>query len=181
MADLDIQRIRDERDRRRPSRWLMYFYIIFFLISLVVIGRIIYIQYIWKPEPEFIRHFQPSKQIARIEPERGAIMDHNGRLLAISTPLYNIYMDCYVQKEANEKNQKTCKEDEEKWLGKARALSNGLAEVLAKEGKDAGYYWNKIRDGRANKRRYVSIVKNIDHGTLLELKELPLFNEPSHK
>lgn len=181
MADLDIQRIRDERDRRRPSRWLMYFYIIFFLISLVVIGRIIYIQYIWKPEPEFIRHFQPSKQIARIEPERGAILDHNGRLLAISTPLYNIYMDCYVQKEANEKNQKTGKEDEEKWLGKARALSNGLAEVLAKEGKDAGYYWNRIRDGRANKRRYVSIVKNIDHGTLLELKELPLFNEPSHR
>lgn len=159
----------------------MYFYLIFLLISIVVIGRIIYIQYIWKPNPDFIEHFQPSKHKAKIEPERGSIIDHNGRLLAISTPLYNIYMDCYVQKEANDKNQKTGKEDEEKWLEKARLLSGGLARTLVKEGKDSTYYWNRIRNGRANKRRYVGIVRNIDHGTLLELKELPLFNEPSHK
>jgi cell division protein FtsI (penicillin-binding protein 3) len=159
----------------------MYIYIFFLLVSLVVIGRIAYIQYIWKPNPAFIEHFQPSKHKARIEPERGSIMDHNGRLLAISTPLYDIYMDCYVQKEANEKNQKTGKKDEEEWLQKARLLSGGLARVLAKEGKDSTYYWNRIRDGRANRRRYVGIVKGIDHGTLLELKALPLFNEAGHK
>ena len=159
----------------------MYFYLIFLLISLVVIGRIVYIQYIWKPNPEFVEHFQPSKQKAKIEPERGAILDHNGKLLAISTPLYNIYMDCYVQKEANEKNQKTGRKDEEEWLKKARLLSGGLSRVLVKEGKDSTYYWNRIRDGRANKRRYVAIVKNIDHGTLLKLKTLPLFNEPGHR
>ena len=159
----------------------MYFYLIFLLISLVVIGRIVYIQYIWKPNPEFVEHFQPSKKKAKIEPERGAILDHNGKLLAISTPLYNIYMDCYVQKEANEKNQKTGRKDEEEWLKKARLLSGGLSRVLVKEGKDSTYYWNRIRDGRANKRRYVAIVKNIDHGTLLKLKTLPLFNEPGHR
>ena len=159
----------------------MYFYLIFLLISLVVIGRIVYIQYIWKPNPEFVEHFQPSKQKAKIEPERGAILDHNGKLLAISTPLYNIYMDCYIQKEANEKNQKTGRKDEEEWLKKARLLSGGLSRVLVKEGKDSTYYWNRIRDGRANKRRYVAIVKNIDHGTLLKLKTLPLFNEPGHR
>lgn len=159
----------------------MYFYLIFLLISIVIIGRIVFIQYIWKPNPEFIEHFQPSKHKAKIDPERGSIIDHNGKLLAISTPMYNIYMDCYVQKEANEKNQKTGKQDEEEWLEKARLLSGGLARVLEKEGKDSTYYWNRIRNGRANKRRYVSIVKDIDHGTLLELKKLPLFNEPSHK
>ena len=181
MTELDRQRIKEERERRRPSRWLMYFYIFFLLVSLVVIGRVAYIQYIWKPNPAFIEHFQPSKHKARIEPERGSILDHNGRLLAISTPLYDIYMDCYVQKEANEKNQKTGKKDEEEWLQKARLLSGGLARVLAKEGKDSTYYWNRIRDGRANRRRYVGIVKGIDHGTLLELKALPLFNEAGHK
>ena len=181
MAEKDKKTLREERERRRPSRVLMYFYLFFLAVSLVIIGRIAYIQFIWKPDPKFIKHFQPSYQITRIEPERGSIIDHNGRLLAISTPLYNIYMDCYVQKEANEKNEKTGKEDEQKWMGKARQLSEGLARVLDKEGKDAAYYWDKIRTGRAAKKRYVSIVKGIDHGTLSELKRLPLFNEPAHK
>ena len=171
-----------EREKRRPSRWLMYFYVIFLFLSIVIIVRIAQIQYVWKPNPEFVKHFLPSKHKEVIEPERGTIMDHDGRLLAISTPLYNIYMDCYVQKEANDKNTKTGKKDEEEWMNNARKLSQGLSEVLQEYGgKDSTYYWNRIRNGRANKKRYVSIVKGIDHGTLLELKKLPLFNLPSHK
>ena len=181
MAETKDRKQRIEREKRRPSRWLMYFYLAFLVASALIIYKIIYIQYIWKPNPEFVMHFRPSKQKEIIEPERGTILDHNGRLLAISTPLYDIYMDCYVQKEANEKNQKTGKEDEEKWMENARLLSEGLAEILKNQGKDATYYWNRIRDGRANKRRYVGIVKGIDHGTLLELQQLPLFNLPSHK
>lgn len=181
MAETKDRKQRIEREKRRPSRWLMYFYLAFLVASALIIYKIIYIQYIWKPNPEFVRHFRPSKQKEVIEPERGTILDHNGRLLAISTPLYDIYMDCCVQKEANEKNQKTGKEDEEKWMENARLLSEGLAEILKNQGKDATYYWNRIRDGRANKRQYVGIVKGIDHGTLLELQQLPLFNLPSHK
>lgn len=181
MAETKDRKQRIEREKRRPSRWLMYFYLAFLVASALIIYKIIYIQYIWKPNPEFVMHFRPSKQKEIIEPERGTILDHNGRLLAISTPLYDIYMDCYVQKEANDKNQKTGKEDEEKWMENARLLAEGLAETLKSQGKDATYYWNRIRDGRANKRRYVGIVKGIDHGTLQELQQLPLFNLPSHK
>ena len=181
MAETKDRKQRIEREKRRPSRWLMYFYLAFLVASALIIYKIIYIQYIWKPNPEFVMHFRPSKQKEVIEPERGTILDHNGRLLAISTPLYDIYMDCCVQKEANEKNQKTGKEDEEKWMENARLLSEGLAEILKNQGKDATYYWNRIRDGRANKRQYVGIVKGIDHGTLLKLQQLPLFNLPSHK
>lgn len=181
MTEKDKNLIREERERRRPSRVLMYFYLFFLVVSVIVVGRIIYLQYIWEPNPKFVRHFQPAKQIEKIEPERGSIIDHNGRLLAISTPLYNIYMDCYVQKETNDNNGEKGKVAEDKWLEKARQLSGGLARVLVKEGKDSVYYWNRIREGRAAKKRYVSIVKGIDHGTLLELKKLPLFNEPPHK
>ena len=85
MAEKDKKALREERERRRPSRVLMYFYLFFLVVSIIVIGRIGYIQFIWKPDPKFIKHFQPSYQITRIEPERGSIIDHNGRLLAIST------------------------------------------------------------------------------------------------
>ena len=171
----------EEKEKRRPSRVLMFFHIFFLLISIIVIGRIFYIQWIWEPNQKFIRHFQPSKQMEIIEPRRGSIIDHNGKLLAISTPLYNIYMDCYVQKEANDSNKKSGLKDEKEWMEKAGLLSKGLAEVLREEGRDSAYYMQRIKHGRANKRKYVSMASKIDHGKLLELKELPLFNEPAHK
>ena len=59
----------EEKEKRRPSRVLMFFHIFFLLIS------IIYIQWIWEPNQKFIRHFQPSKQMEIIEPRRGSIID----------------------------------------------------------------------------------------------------------
>lgn len=180
MAKKDIE-IRKEKENRRPSRVLMHFYMLFLAVSLVVIGKIIYIQYIWEPNPKFVKDFKPAKQKEVIEPERGSILDHNGRLLAISTPLYNIRMDCYVQKEHNEQDGEKGRKAEEKWLENARLLSGGLARVLHEPDKDSLYYWNLIRKSRAEKKKYVSIARNIDHGTLLELQELPLYNLPRHK
>ena len=37
----------EEKEKRRPSRVLMFFHIFFLLISIIVIGRIFYIQWIW--------------------------------------------------------------------------------------------------------------------------------------
>lgn len=159
----------------------MHFYVIFLAISLLVIGKILYIQYIWEPNPKFVKDFKPAKQKEIIEPERGTIIDHNGKLLAISTPLYNIYMDCYVQKEYNDSKGEKGKEAETKWMENARLLSGGLARVLKEPKKDSLYYWTLIRKSRTEKKRYVPIVKNIDHGTLLELRKLPLYNLPKHK
>ena len=180
MAKMDIE-TRKEKEKNKPSRVLMHLRYLFMLASFVVVGKIIYLQYIWEPNPKFVKDFKPAKQKEIIEPERGSIMDHNGRLLAISTPLYNIRMDCYVQKEHNEQDKEKGAAAEEEWLEKARLLSGGLARTLQEPGKDSLYYWNLIRKSRTEKKRYVSIARNIDHGVLLELQELPLFNLPAHK
>ena len=180
MAKNNIE-TRKEKAKNKPSRVLMHLRLIFLAVSVVVACKIIYLQYIWEPNPKFVKDFKPAKQKEVIEPERGSIMDHNGRLLAISTPLYNIRMDCYVQKEHNEQDKEKGAEEEEKWLKNARLLSGGLARTLKEPGKDSLYYWNLIRKSRTEKKRYVSIARNIDHGVLLELQELPLFNLPGHK
>ena len=180
MAKNNIE-TRKEKAKNKPSRVLMHLRLIFLAVSVVVACKIIYLQYIWEPNPKFVKDFKPAKQKEVIEPERGSILDHNGRLLAISTPLYNIRMDCYVQKEHNEQDKEKGAEEEEKWLKNARLLSGGLARTLKEPGKDSLYYWNLIRKSRAEKKKYVSIARNIDHGTLLELQELPLFNLPGHK
>ena len=178
---------RKEREKRRASNVLTAFHILFLTAALVIIVKIVILQFFWEPDQRYIHHFHPKKQKEELDPQRGSIIDHNGKLLAMSTPMYNVYMDCYVLKEENEradaKARENAKEGEEVeskekiWIGKAEALAKRLPEVLKDEGKSASYYSELISSGRRNKRRYVSIVKNIDHGTLQQLKELPLFNE----
>ena len=168
-------------ENRRPSRVLMYFYLFFLFLSIVVTIKIYMIQHSWEPNPEFVKEFLPSKHLEQTKPREGTILDRNGKVLAISTPLYNIYMDCCVQKDHYAKDEKNGKEKEDKWLEKADALAGGLATTLNKQGKDSAYYRNLIRTSRTNGRRHVSIVKGVDHRTVEKLKKLPLFKEAQHK
>ncbi len=168
-------------ERRRASNVLSAFHVVFLLLGIAAVINIIITQYFWEPDPEYLSFFQPTKRKQDIEPDRGAILDHNGNLLAMSTLMYNIYMDCYVLKEAHDADRKNGRSDEDKWVKKAEELASKLPGVLKEEGKDESYYSSLIFNGRKNKRRYVSIAKNIDHDTLNELKKLPLFSEKQHK
>ena len=170
-----------DRENKRPSRVLMYFYLLFLCLSVVVTLKIYSIQNLWEPNPKFVREFLPSKHLEQTQPREGSIIDHNGKILAISTPLYNVFMDCCVQKDHYAKDQKNGKQKENKWLSKADTLAGGLARVLKKQGKDSVYYSKLIRDSRKKGRRHVTIVKGVDHRTVEQLKKLHLFKEASHK
>lgn len=172
---------RADMERKRASNVLSAFHVVFLLLGLAAVINIVITQYFWEPDPEYLSYFQPKKKKQEIEPDRGAIMDHNGNLLAMSTPMYNIFMDCYVLKEAHDADHKNGRSDEDKWVKKAQELAKKLPQVLKEDGKDEAYYSSLIFNGRKNKRRYVSIAKNIDHDALTELKKLPLFNEKQHK
>jgi cell division protein FtsI/penicillin-binding protein 2 len=145
-------------DNRTPSRVLMYFYLLFLFISVIVVIKIYRIQNSWEPNPKFAWEFRPHKNPVDIMPREGSIMDRNGRILAISTPLYNIYMDCYVQKEHYDNDKKNGKKRNEEWLKKADELSGALATMFPELGKDSTYYSNLIRSSRATAKRYVSIL-----------------------
>ena len=172
---------REEKERRRPSNVLILFHVVFLIASLLIVGKIVYLQFFWEPDPKYVNLFQPKKDRNEIEPQRGSIMDHNGKLLAISTPMYNIYMDCYVMKEVHDNDKEKGAKKEAEWVAKAKALAKELPGVLKEEGRNEAYYSDLILTGRRNKKRYVPIVKNIDHGTVLELKTLPLFKERSYR
>lgn len=169
------------RDNKRASDVLTLFHVVFIGLAIASVTSIFITQYFWEPDPEYLIYFQPSRKKQDINPDRGAIIDHNGKLLAMSTPMYDIYMDCYVLKDVHDKDAKNGKKNEEDWIAKAYELAAGLPQVLKEEGKDEEYYRNLIIDGRNKKRKYVSIAKNVDHGVLLELKKLPHFNEKQTK
>lgn len=170
-----------ENKLKRPGRVLMYAYLGTLILSVVIVVRIYKIQNEWEPDPKFIKEFLPVKHLELTNPRRGSIIDHNGELLAISTPNYDIYMDAYVQKEHYDNDARNGEELNAEWLRKADAMSKGLATIIGDKGKDSTYYSRHIRKGRAQGKRNIVIAKDVDDKTLKKLMELPLFNEPPHK
>ena len=144
----------EEKGRRRTSNMLILFHVVFLCMAVVIIGKIVYLQFIWEPDPRYVKYFQPKKDKNEIDPQRGSIIDYKGKLLAMSTPMYNVHMDCYVLKETHDKDEKEGAKKEEEWVNKAMELSKRLPEVLEEEGKNAAYYSELILSGRRNKRRY---------------------------
>ena len=165
----------NDSERRRASNFLTFFHAIFLVAAVLIVIEIVKIQYFWEPDARYIEFFQPRKDQKKIEPLRGSIIDCNGKLLALSTPMYQVHMDCYVRKDEHNRDKENGEEKEKIWIAQAEELAKELPRVLCEEGKDAAYYKDLIFTGRRLKKRYVSIAKNIDHGTLEELKKLPLF------
>ncbi len=172
-----------DKSKRRASNVLTAFNILFLTAAVAIIVKIAIIQYFWEPDSKYARFFKPKAEKEILEPERGSIIDHNGKLLAMSTPLYDIRMDCCVMKDVykkdsykNDREKKRCDSLERVWIDKAVRLSKELPKVLGNS-RTAAEYERLILDGRRQGDRYELIVKGIDHGTLLKLKELPLFNE----
>ena len=171
-------------DRVSVILWVLYCF--FLALSIVLIVKICVLQFAWEPDQELVRYFQPKRYLQTEKPERGAIMDCNGKLLAISTPMYNINMDCTVRKEefAMAKTARRRDSLENDWKAKAWKLSQELPKVLVDDSKTAEDYYNLIisnRESNLKGRKNVPIAKGIDHETYLKLKELPLFNEGQFK
>ena len=179
-----------EKDIRKKQDWtsilLWVFYCVFLVLSVAIIIKIVILQFGWEPDSEYVRYFQPKHEQIITKPDRGAILDQNAKLLATSPPMYNITMDCTVRKDEIAKVKNPTKRDslENDWKQKARQLSQELPKVLAKDGKDADYYYNLIinhRDSNLKGRKNVLISRNVDHQTYLKLKTLPLFKEGQFK
>ena len=171
----------DRKDKDRIGMVLFIIYIFFLIAAVIVVGRIVYLQVFYRPDPAFVREFTPRSIKEITEPERGAILSSDGKLLAASIPMYQIAMDCTVRKEEfmKIKSRETGEEKEAEWLEKAKALSEGLAELYGD--RTAGEYYDMIASARRNDRKYIRIGGLINHMQLHQVKALPLFDEGKYK
>ena len=153
---------------------LYYLYAGFLLLSLLLVARIVTIQYFWKPDKTIDRFFRPLNEKSVIEPERGAIIGRDGKILAISTPMYELFMDCTVRKDFFEGKGKEGKAMEAEWQSKAREFAKGLA---AEMGSTEENYWKMIEKGRKDGAKYLRLGRPVDRETLLRIQKLPLAEE----
>jgi len=156
-------------------------YVVLLVASLLIVAKIVYIQWFFRPDHEIEIALTPKRDSRSLEPIRGNIIDCEGRLLAMSYPVYDIHMDCTVRKEefAKMSDRDSARKYESKWLIEARRLGDGLEEIFP--GKSGEQYYSIIRAGRASGKKYLPIARKIDMATLNKLRALPLFKENPNK
>ena len=143
------------------------------LLGVLILVWIVKIQMTYKVPDKVIGLFRPKVEKHVDAPVRGRILATDGRPLAISAPLYDIYMDCTVLKEKYREEGKDSLE--RAWRAKVRELSVCLSEEF--RDKSAEAYARDILEGREKGSKYLSIQKNIDLSTLNRIKTFPLFRE----
>ena len=145
------------QDKHRISKILWFLYCIFLLASVAIIGKIVYLQYFWEPDSSTISEFLPNNYKSIVKPERGAITDRNGKLLATSTPLYTIHMDCQILKKdmATGKVKIWNRKDslgEADWRKMTREMCRELPAIL-NEGRSADSYYDSISVKRDSRKK----------------------------
>ena len=184
------------KNRDRIGMVLYTAYLLLLAASLLIIGKVIHTQLFFKPDPEIAKALTLSATPYPVEPARGNIIDCEGRMLALSYPVYQIYMDCTVQKDdiegrremklASAKTQEQkdeaeaeARRREAEWMGKAAELAARLPEYFPE--RNAAQWEKLIRDSRADGKKYVKIGHPVDRNTYLAIQELPLFREGRYK
>lgn len=166
-------------DPDKIGKILFWLHALFLGLSIFLILAIICIYIFYEPLPVIAKRIVPIPHKVNIDPVRGDILAKDGRLLAVSTPQYQIYMDCTVLKQHHAETGKKGEANEAKWLAEARELAKGLSSIYGD--KSANEYYNIIANGRRNGRQYVKIGYKIDHEVLLKVKELPLFRRGANR
>lgn len=178
MTDMTAERQNKAKKKRDRIGVILYcFYAIVLVAGFFIIGKMVCIQLFWKPDKDVARFFLPPSTKSVIEPDRGAIIGSDGKLLAMSTPMYQLYMDCTVLKSVF-RGKSNPDSLERGWLSKAKAFSDGLAKEV---GGSAGDYYRMIVTGRKDGNRYMRLTADLDRGALLRLQKLPLMREGRYK
>ena len=166
--------IKDNIENRDRIHVVMFFLSYFFMaLSVMILVWIVKIQVSYSVDDRVIGLFRPTEQKHIEAPVRGRILATDGRPMAISAPLYDIYMDCTVRKQDYRDSGKDSLE--RVWRAKARDLATYLSNEFRDKSADA--YAKAILEGRDKGSRYLRIQRNIDLSTLQRVRTFPLFKE----
>jgi len=170
--------IQDTIENRDRIHVVMFFLsLLFLLVGAAILFQIVHIQTTYTVDEKVVNLFRPTVQKHVDTPVRGRILATDGRPMAISAPLYDLYMDCTVLKRDYSEAGKDSLE--RVWRGKARELSVYLSNQF--RDKSAEEYARAILGGRDKGSKYLRIQKNVDLETLRRVQTFPLFKEGSYK
>ncbi|EKD32296.1 MAG: hypothetical protein ACD_77C00134G0007 [uncultured bacterium] len=141
-----------------------YIYFIIFFAAMLVIGRIVQLQFFSTLD---VSSEDISFRIEEIEAVRGSVLAKDGRSLASSVPYYQVRMDCVVPMDTAFNNN-------------IAVLSDALASFFGD--KPASFYKNELVSARKKGNRFKAIGNRlVDYSELNEIKKFPIFNLGANK
>jgi cell division protein FtsI (penicillin-binding protein 3) len=149
---------------RRDILWRVYLsFLGIVLVSLVVIGRAIYIQ---RFQGNYWRSMSDSlhQRIEPLDAERGTIYSEDGQMLSTSIPTFDIYID-FAADGLREKNGKRFKENVD-------SFSMSLSDYFGD--KSATQYKSQLQAAYKNSDRYFALKKKLSFEDYKAFREFPL-------
>jgi cell division protein FtsI (penicillin-binding protein 3) len=136
------------------------------IFGLLVVTRIVYLQVV--EHDKWISSNNITPKDITIEPDRGDILAHDGRLLATSVPYYEVRWDTHCDALTNSIFNKHID-----------SLALGLSSIF--RDKSAQQYKSLLVKARYRGDRYLLIKRRVDFVHLKRLKRLPIFRLGQYK
>jgi cell division protein FtsI (penicillin-binding protein 3) len=156
---------------KRDILWRVYLCFLGIVVfSLVIIGRIIYIQHAegkyWIDQAK-----QQQQRVVPIEAERGTIYSEDGSMLSTSIPFFDIYID-FGADGLRENNGQRFKNNVD-------SLSIKLAGFF--KDQSSADYKRQLQTGYRKKDRYFLLKKNLSFQQYKTLRRFPLIRQGRNK
>lgn len=145
-------------------------YILIAIIMLVVIGRVVNIQYgDVAPRPNVTAADSTGEMPMRVDsikPMRGRILSDDGSDLVTSIPLYNLHIDLSIIKD-------------DLFQGEVDSLAWHLSQVFPDKNKDQ---WERnLYKGYQDESQYFPLKNNVTYDILQKVREFPILREGKYK
>lgn len=151
---------------RKPILNRMYIAAIpFFLMAVFVLIKLFIIQYAEGPDLRARSQREAIREI-NIQADRGNIFSSDGKLLATSMPVYDLYFDPYTV-------------NEQIFNDSVAALSRNLSKVFKE--RSSQQWETYLRMKRGQKSRYVRLGEDISFSELQKIRQFPIFNLGRYK
>lgn len=156
---------------KRDILWRVYLcFLCIVAFSLVILGRVFYIQQIqgsfWKSQAK-----QQQQKFIEIDADRGTIYSEDGNMLSTSIPYFDIYVD-FGAEGLRDKNGKRFKENID-------SLSLSLAGYFRDKSK--AEYKKELETQYVNKNRYYLLKRNISFEQYKTLRHFPLVRQGKNR
>lgn len=176
----DTIRVKNADGRDRVSLLLYTLYAIVLVIAVLIIGKIIYVQFFWETKPNIVRLYRPQSSPVDIKPTRGSILSRDGNVIAVSPPAYKIEIDPSVRlKEFSDSDR--CEALEQNWRDSLRKMCEGIADLYGQGIRNGGWYYDRIIAEREKKSHHFKISGNSNYDQYKALLELTLAREGQNK